>query len=186
MGWALSGTGEEGGQATLVVVLRECVFGEGAGRVGDKNTKPITAPPRGAGTKYCPIHAPPPLRGGENPQGGGGGGPGLASLTPSRGRIRQDSVSRSGLWQPLPRVPVRCGPAVRSSGGDTSGCRDVVLDSGGRRPPPRSCREAGTGLWREQIPLALPLLPLPHPFSLCHSADWGAQFSSPCSGLVLS
>ena len=144
LGWALSGTGEEGGQATLVVVLRECVFGEGAGRAG------------------------------------------LASLTPSRGRIRQDSVSRSGLWQPLPRFPVRCGPAVRSSGGDTSGCRDVVLDSGGRRPPPRSCREAGTGLWREQIPLALPLLPLPHPFSLCHSADWGAQFSSPCSGLVLS
>ena len=40
-------------------------------RGGDKNTKPIPAPPRGAGTKYCPILAPPPLRGGENPCGVG-------------------------------------------------------------------------------------------------------------------
>ena len=37
------------------------------GQGGDKNTKPILAPPRGARTKYCPIPAPPPLRGGENP-----------------------------------------------------------------------------------------------------------------------
>ena len=37
--------------------------GDEVGRVGDKNTKPIPAPPRGAGTKYCPIPAPPPLRG---------------------------------------------------------------------------------------------------------------------------
>lgn len=39
LGWALSGTGEEGGQATLVVVLRECVFGEGAGRVSLLDTE---------------------------------------------------------------------------------------------------------------------------------------------------
>ena len=44
-----------------------------AGRVGDKNIKPIPAPPRGAGTKYCPIPAPPPLRVGENPHGAGRG-----------------------------------------------------------------------------------------------------------------
>lgn len=114
----------------------------------------------------------------------GGGGAGLPPWHLSGGRIRQDSGSRSGLRQPLPRFPVRCGPAMGSAGGDASGCCDVVLDSGCRRPPPRSCREAGTGLWRERIPLALPLLP-PHPFSLCHSAGWGAHSSSPCSGLVL-
>ena len=50
--------------------------GEGAGRDGGKNIKPIPAPPRpassrGAGTKYCPIPAPPPLRVGENPHGAG-------------------------------------------------------------------------------------------------------------------
>ena len=50
--------------------------GDGAGRVGDKNIKPIPAPPRGAGTKYCPIPAPPPLRVGENPHGAGRGGAG--------------------------------------------------------------------------------------------------------------
>ena len=38
-----------------------------AGRSGNKNTKLILAPPRGAGTKYCPIPTPPPLWGGENP-----------------------------------------------------------------------------------------------------------------------
>ena len=32
---------------------------------------PRPAPPRGAGTKYCPILAPPPLRVGENPHGAG-------------------------------------------------------------------------------------------------------------------
>lgn len=143
LGLALSGTGEEGGRAALVVVLRESAcLGRGRG--------------------------------------------GLASLTLEWGKDYRRSRLRSGLPLLLPRFPVRCGPAVGCAGGDASGCRDVVLDSGGRRPPPRSCRGAGTGLWRERIPLALPLLPPPHPFSLCHPAGWGAQSSSPCSGLVRS
>lgn len=44
-----------------------------AGRGRDKNTKPIPTSPRGVGTKYCPIPAPPPLRGGENLHGSGWG-----------------------------------------------------------------------------------------------------------------
>lgn len=59
---------------------------------------------------------------------------------------------------------MRCSPTVGSAGGDASGCSDVVLDSGGRRPPPRSCWKAGSGLRSERIPLARPLLPTPHPF----------------------
>lgn len=111
---------------------------------------------------------------------------GLASLTLEWGRILQDPDSPSGLRQLLPGFPMRCVPAVGSPGWDAPGCRDVVLGSSSLRPPPRSCREAGTGLWRERIPLALPLLPPPHPFSLCHTAGWGAQSSFPCLGLVLS
>ena len=39
-------------------------------------SKPISAPTRGAGLKSCPIPAPPPLRGRENPQGAKRGGAG--------------------------------------------------------------------------------------------------------------
>lgn len=48
----------------------------------------------------------------------------------SGGRIIRDPSSRTGLRQLPPRFPVRCGPVVGSAGGDASGCRDVVLDSG--------------------------------------------------------
>ena len=47
-----------------------------AGRVGDKNTKPIPTPLWGAGTKYCPIPALAPLQGGENSHGAEWGGMG--------------------------------------------------------------------------------------------------------------
>ena len=59
--------------------------GDGAGRVGDKNTKPIPTLPRGAGTKYCPIPAPPPLRGGENLHEAKWGGAGQSGV--GRGKI---------------------------------------------------------------------------------------------------
>ena len=39
-----------------------------AGWGGSKKSKPIPTSPRGAGLKYCPIPAPPPLRGGKNPR----------------------------------------------------------------------------------------------------------------------
>ena len=42
---------------------------EGAGRGGSKKSKPIPAPPHGAGLKSCHIPALPPLQGGENPHG---------------------------------------------------------------------------------------------------------------------
>ena len=58
----------------------------GAGRVGDKNIKPIPALPRGAGTKYCPIPAPPPLQGGENPHGAGRGKDGFSIFIPNSPR----------------------------------------------------------------------------------------------------
>ena len=40
---------------------------EGTGQGGSKKSKPIPALPYGVGLKSCPIPAPPPLRGGENP-----------------------------------------------------------------------------------------------------------------------
>ena len=45
-----------------------------AGRGGSKKSKPIPAPPRGAGLKSCPIPTPSPLRGRENPSGAKRGG----------------------------------------------------------------------------------------------------------------
>ena len=39
----------------------------GAGRGGSKKSKPIPTSPRGAGLKSCPIPAPAPMWGGENP-----------------------------------------------------------------------------------------------------------------------
>ena len=53
------------------------------GRGGSKKCKLIPAPPRGAGLKSCPIPAPPPLRGEENPHGAKRGGAGQAG----RGKI---------------------------------------------------------------------------------------------------
>ena len=50
--------------------------GEGRGWGGSKKSKPILAPPRGEGLKSCPIPAPPPLRGGENPRRAKRGGAG--------------------------------------------------------------------------------------------------------------
>lgn len=91
----------------------------------------------------------------------GGGGAGLSPWHLSRGRIIQIWVPGWGCSNCCPGF--QCD-VVGSAGGDSSGCRYVVLDSGGRWPPPRSCREAGTGLWRERIPLALPLVPPPTPF----------------------
>ena len=57
--------------------------GAGMGRGGSKKCKSIPAPPRGAGLKSCPILAPSPLRGGENPHGVKRGGAGQAG----RGKI---------------------------------------------------------------------------------------------------
>ena len=48
----------------------------GAGRGRSKKFKPIPAPPHGAGLKSCPILAPSPLRGEENPHGAKRGGAG--------------------------------------------------------------------------------------------------------------
>ena len=52
-------------------------------RDGSKKCKSIPAPSRGAGLKSCPIPAPSPLRGGENPHGAKRGGAGQAG----RGKI---------------------------------------------------------------------------------------------------
>ena len=57
--------------------------GAGMGRGGSKKCKPIPAPPCGAGLKSCPILAPSPLWGGENPHGMKRGGAGQAG----RGKI---------------------------------------------------------------------------------------------------
>ena len=54
--------------------------GVGMGRDGSKMCKPIPAPPRGVGLNSCPIPAPSPLRGGENPHGAKRGGAKLPSL----------------------------------------------------------------------------------------------------------
>ena len=48
----------------------------GAGRGGSKKSKPILAPPHGAGLKSYRIPAPPPLRGGKIPCGVKRGGAG--------------------------------------------------------------------------------------------------------------
>ena len=58
----------------------------GAGRVGSKKSKSIPAPPRGARLKSCPILAPPPLRGRENPRGA------------KRGRAGQNCHPYSRWW----------------------------------------------------------------------------------------
>ena len=50
--------------------------GVGWGRGGSKKSKPIPAPPYGAGLKSCPISALPPLQGKENPRGVKRGGTG--------------------------------------------------------------------------------------------------------------
>ena len=63
----------------------------GAGRGGSKKCKPIPAPPLDAGLKSCPIPAPPPLRGGENPHGAKRGGAGQAG----RGKI---AIPSFNLW----------------------------------------------------------------------------------------
>ena len=52
--------------------------GAGMGRGGSKKCKSIPAPPRDAGLKSCPIPAPSPLRGRENPHGTKRGGAGQA------------------------------------------------------------------------------------------------------------
>ena len=67
--------------------------GEGMGRGGSKKCKPIPASPRGAGLKSCPIPAPPPLRGGENPHGAKQGGAGQAG----RGKIAIPSLHAQNL-----------------------------------------------------------------------------------------
>lgn len=93
----------------------------------------------------------------------GRGRGGLASLTLERGQDYPSSRLRSGLPLLPPGFPGRRGPAVGCAGGDASGCRDVVLASGGRRPPPRSCREAGTGCGGSGFLWLCPFLLLPTP-----------------------
>ena len=56
---------------------------DGVGRDESKKSKPIPTSSCGAGLKSCPILAPPPLRGGENPHGAKRGGAGQAG----RGKI---------------------------------------------------------------------------------------------------
>ena len=77
---------------------------DGAGWGGSKKCKPIPAPSHGAGLKSCPIPAPPPLRGGENPHGAKRGGAGQAG----RGKIaiptkRQEHISK-GLLRGTKRI----------------------------------------------------------------------------------
>ena len=50
-------------------ILQFNLYQCGVGRVGSKKSKPISASPHGMGLKSCPIPAPPPLRGQENPRG---------------------------------------------------------------------------------------------------------------------
>ena len=64
------------------------------GRGGSKKCKPIPAPPRGAGLKSCPIPAPSPLRGGENPHGAKRGGAGQAG----RGKIAIPTSNASHIF----------------------------------------------------------------------------------------
>ena len=73
----------------------------GDGRGGSKKCKPIPAPPRGAGLKSCPIPAPLPLRGGENPhwvKRGGAGQVGRGKIAIPRSPCL---MPRDGLIKPL-------------------------------------------------------------------------------------
>ena len=56
----------------------------GMGRGGFKKSKPIPVPSRDVRLKSCPIPAPPPLRGGENPCG--------------EGQVKQDGEKLSSLF----------------------------------------------------------------------------------------
>ena len=69
----------------------------GAGRGESKKSKPIPAPPRGAGLKACLISAPPPLQGRENPCGAKWGGAGQAG----RGKIAIPISERVSVHLPL-------------------------------------------------------------------------------------
>ena len=90
---------------------------------GSKKCKHIPAPSRGAGLKSCPILAPSPLRGGENPHGAKRGGAGQAR----RGKIAIPNLE-------CPRS-ARCGPTLSRgrSAADQTGpsawftCRTIFL-----------------------------------------------------------
>ena len=87
-----------------------------AGRVGDKNTKPIPTPLWGAGTKYCPILALAPLQGGENSHGAGWGGmgwvkAGLGKISIPNRLTYYDSLKLT-LFKPLLQIP--CYGALRN------------------------------------------------------------------------